>query len=588
MKINSYGKSVSEIFSLEGTDIYKIPSYQRDYSWKTEQLETFIDDIKDEEEGYYIGNLLTTSKKKGIIEIVDGQQRLTTIALLFLGMFEVMQKFAPDENRRIGKYESKIREKLLIESMGDIQRYELLPKDNKIFSDLLSILNHGNPSKHGNVRFYKRYKEVVEKLDELNFDKLIEFFNKLNSVQILIITVESLNDAYSIFSALNSKGLKLTLIDLLKNEYLSVASSGGIKEDEAVKLWYKFVEIFSEQDLNEVEVTQFLLNNYDGIESETRSSTTKGKALKQYEELLDKKKHPYLETLGKRAEWFLYLKHQTTDKHHDKDVNKLVKELVSLDASQSFPLLLLIFAENVIQISDEDLKEILIIIKKFFVIRNVTLRPKASNVRSMFINIIRDIEKNALKGKDLVDHIVKEISSNVDNNSEFKTRLMENSIYEDNKNNTRFILISLEREYGKDFFNKANLDSLDAYIVNKKVPQWSIEHILPQGSLPNHWLSELSLTEENVEEFQTEFTHRLGNLTLTPYNPEMGQKSFTAKRDQRDENGNYSGLRLGVFLNKSIAADGIIENQTKWDRTDIKRRSEILADKVVELFGIKD
>lgn len=586
MKINSNDQKVAEIFSLEGTEIYKIPSYQRSYSWKTDQLETFIDDIKQEDEGYYIGNLLTTSKKDGVIEIVDGQQRLTTIALLFLGIFEVIKSFESYYDLKKGKYLSDIRRKLLIESRDDIQRYELLPKDNFIFANLLLILDEKNSNRHGNVRFYKRYKEIVEKLSEFSFEELIEFYDKLNKVQILTISVESLNDAYSIFSALNSKGLKLTLIDLLKNEYLSIATSGGLREDEAVTKWNQFVEIFSHQDLNEAEVTQFLLNNYDGLESKTKSPTTKGKALKQYEELLKNQKHPYLEILGKRAEWFLYLKHQKSDKHFDKNVNKLVRELVSLDASQSFPLLLLLFAENRIQISDDDLKKILTIIKKFYVIRNITLRPKASNVRSMFINTIREIENKSFKGSDVVDYIIKEISSNVDNNAEFRTRLIEDPIYDNNKETTRFILVSLERTHGK-YFDKSNIDSLDNFHA-KNVPQWSIEHILPQGNLPQHWLSNLYLSKDKVEEFQDNHVHRLGNLTLSPYNSELGQKGFADKRDQIDSKGKFVGLRLGIYLNSSIAEHGNIESQSKWDLNDIKRRSELLADKVIEIFGIKD
>ena len=586
MKIHSIDQKVSQIFSLEGTDVYRIPSYQRRYSWKTEQLETLIDDIEQEEIGYYIGNLLTTSKRDGVIDIVDGQQRLTTIALIFLGIYEVMRSFGEKYDFKKGRYMSNIQDKLIFEGT-EKQRYQLLPKDNDTFKELLLILSGEYPSRLGNLRFFKRYKEIVEKLSEFSFEKLIEFYDKVNNLQFLVITVDGLNDAYSIFSALNSKGLKLTLIDLLKNEYLRTATSGGLAEDDAVARWNKFVEIFSEQDLNESEVTQFLLNNYDGLESSSNSSTTKGKALPHYVSLFDKQKHPYLDILGKRAEWFLYLKHQRSDKHHDSIVNKLVRELVHLDASQSFPLLLLLFSENRVQISDNDLRKILNVIKKFFVIRNVTLRPKASNIRSAFMLINREIQDLELKGEGVVNFINNELVKIVDSNEEFRNQLIHSDLYDRTYDTTRFILITLERIHGSYFDGKANPDRLDEY-KSKSVPHWSIEHILPQGdSLPAHWLEELNISAEDSDQIIEENVHRLGNLTLTPYNPELGQMSFIRKRDFQIK-GNYLGLKLDLHLNKSISPDGDISNITKWTINDIDRRSRTLADEVVTIFGLKE
>jgi uncharacterized protein with ParB-like and HNH nuclease domain len=98
----------------------------------------------------------------------------------------------------------------------------------------------------------------------------------LNGVEILKISVTRLNDAYSIFSALNSKGLPLTLVDLLKNEFLKLASSEKRSEIDAMSSWDALVSQFTnDQDINEGEVTQFLLNNYDAMESKVSSSTTK-------------------------------------------------------------------------------------------------------------------------------------------------------------------------------------------------------------------------------------------------------------------------------------------------------------------------
>jgi uncharacterized protein with ParB-like and HNH nuclease domain len=94
MNISPETKKISEIFSIEGMQKYRIPIYQRNYSWGLKQIETLIDDIKGEEElGYYIGNLLITETSSKFLEVVDGQQRLTTIALLFLAIYEHSNSF---------------------------------------------------------------------------------------------------------------------------------------------------------------------------------------------------------------------------------------------------------------------------------------------------------------------------------------------------------------------------------------------------------------------------------------------------------------------------------------------------------------
>ncbi len=592
MNISPETKKISEIFSIEGPQKFKIPIYQRNYSWGTKQIETLIDDIKDEDSGYYIGNLLITETDSRYLEVVDGQQRLTTIALLLLAIFEHSNSFGDEYNKEKGSLQEDIKRKLLIDGVLSNQRYELLKNDNLIFSDLLKVLDNKIPRKWGNRRFYKRYKETIDKLKEDfgSFRDLKRFYDKLNAVEILKISVTRLNDAYSIFSALNSKGLALTLVDLLKNEFLKLSSEEKRSEDDAIYSWNSLVSQFSDdQDINEGEVTQFLLNNYDAMESVINSSTTKSKALDQYIELLKDNSSKYIDVLAQRAEWFKYLKHGETRNHTNEDVNALVRELVYLDASQAFPLLMYLFIDNELELSDKNFYESLNLVKKFFVVRNITLRPKASNVRSMFVGLNRMIQENKLKGDAIVNAIKKELNDKVDSRKEFLDQLVNDGLYDKNKSTTRYILISLERKYG-DYFNKSNPDTLEAYVETTRsknpVLRWTIEHILPQGVLPQHWLNELNASStEEVAEVQEEYVHKLGNLTLTPYNSELGQKSFIEKRDQT-EGTNLVGLQLNLFLNKSIPGDKSWKDKTSWAIDDIERRTRYLAEKVADLFSI--
>lgn len=136
-----------------------------------------------------------------------------------------------------------------------------------------------------------------------------EFYNKLLSTVILQVTVSNLSDAFSVFSSLNAKGLPLTLVDLLKGQFIGAAARRGIDRNDTLEDWTDFVGMFSPagEDANVSAVTQFLLNNFDVFESVSAKSITKGKAIRLYENLIQDKYRGgdnYLETLLHRADLF--------------------------------------------------------------------------------------------------------------------------------------------------------------------------------------------------------------------------------------------------------------------------------------------
>ena len=596
MNISPETKPISEIFSISGSDKYAIPIYQRNYSWDFNQIETLFKDINDEDNGYYIGNLLITRNGNDVLEIVDGQQRLTTIALMLIAIYEFINNaFESKYDQDIGYIKKDIARQLLIEENILTPRYTLLEDDQKIFINLIKK-NFFNEDLYipKNKKFSKKYFKIYQLISEEfynNFDSLKNFYQKkLLNIKILRITVNNLSDAFSVFSSLNSKGMPLTLIDLLKNEFLRYATTKKTAE-ESLSLWNKLLSMFeNENDINTNNVTQFLLYNYDTYESTSTSSITKNKALSEYVELIKDDTFEYINTLIKRANWFLLLKDEKENIHLNYEVNSIIHSMSYLDVAQSFPLLMyLLDKQRLHQISDMTLIKILKNIRQFFIIRNVTQRPKASNIRAMFLNLNRKIRSDNLLDNDVFSIISKSIKDNSDNVEEFKNKLKEDGVFDKNASTTRFLLIQLETKHSK-YFNKSNLNSLEDYVINPrkktKQQQWTIEHILPQGKLPDHWLNELSNdNQEDLEEIQDKYVHKLGNLTLTTYNSELGQLPFIEKRDKK-ANGMYIGLKLPLYLNESIKNSSDWDKQINWTPEDIDRRTSILVDAIVELFEL--
>lgn len=591
MQISSQTETVSQLFDLDDKVFFKVPPYQRNYSWKEEQIETLFNDIKDEDSGYYVGNFIVTADPSDRSEnVIDGQQRLTTITLFLLAIrskFNDFEKKVQDNElvKKIGKWDVLI-DKLLISNSDadddDIEfkkpRLVLLDKDNEIIEALVNdiVLSKPSDNKYGTYTLYKRFKYIKEKLlNEFELEDLQKLFSKnISKLNLLKITVPDLNDAYQVFISLNSKGVPLTPLDLMKGKYLSVNGSP--------KKWDELNEVFSEDSNNESKMMRFVLNNYDAFENKSSSSLTKGKMVESYNEIFDREKADYIDKLIQRAK--IYNKIDGAEVSDNVDtVEKKLSNLARLDATTSYPLLL-----NLLTKQDEydlqgKLGEIIDILITMFVRRNLVLTPKASNLRSLFNGIRKYITQNDLRGDELLHYLENEINKEMPKDEAFLRSLHE-GMYDKNDKTTRFILISLEREFGPkreggSYFHKGLPDTLDKYGDNK--PIWTIEHIIPQGkNLPKYWSDILKREGKDYSEVQEENVHKIGNLTLTPYNSGLGQAEFRDKVDYYVDM-TPVGLDIRLFLNESIDKDKDI-----FDVTDINKRTDLLANKVLEIFPI--
>lgn len=156
---------------------------------------------------------------------------------------------------------------------------------------------------------------------------------------------------------------------------------------------------------------------------------------------------------------------------------------------------------------------------------------------------------------------------------EFRARLV-GRIYQENTDVARFVLATL----AEDAMTKET--KVDLWRQEKNHFVWAIEHILPQGeNLPPAWQQMLGGAAVSAE-VQEEHRHRLGNLTITAYNSNLGNKSFLEKRDRKDSKGRFIGYRNGLSLNAELAA------RDSWTANDIEERTVALADKAVERFPL--
>ncbi|MCG4457737.1 hypothetical protein MAM08_08865, partial [Erysipelothrix rhusiopathiae] len=261
--------------------------------------------------------------------------------------------------------------------------------------------------------------------------ELIDFYNKLNQLEVLRIVAENISDAFTVFSSINAKGLPLTLIDLMKSSYLGEATKAGVTQNESMQNWDDLVSIFSDEtdNPNSFAITQFLLNNYDTFEGKASSSITKNNALKKYQSLFNKEEgYKYIDTLKRNAEIFSHISPLVEPNlgiTFEESINKNLVALKKLDSSQSYPLTLYILKNSKKNsvLSTEVINNILEILIKFFIRRNIVLKPKASNIRSKILEIVRILDgENGIDPVEVVREKLKSISVS---DKEFKVALMD-------------------------------------------------------------------------------------------------------------------------------------------------------------------
>ena len=631
MQIGTVCKQIKELFPIGDGPTYVVPIYQRPYTWEESNINDFLNDISVENDGYYIGNVLLIDKidqnypNIKLQEVVDGQQRLTSLALILMAIFYKLYGFISYVERnqlsKLFTIQEDIKRKLT-NAENTEHSLRLLKKDSDVYNAIFTfIITNSSYDELGNAYnlnntaeikcdkrrlMWKRFIDILEWLSENchTFEDIERFYRKVDNLTIVSITCNDLGDAFSIFSSINAKGLPLTLIDLIKVEYLSAV---GASDENLITVyeekWIELLDIFSEtqKDSNHSKVIQFLQNYYDTFINSTASSITKKEALKEYKKVFTRKGSDFIDELIKQARIFVdiinseNIINDKADANVIDDINILtiLSELHRMETSSIYPYLMFFLDLYVKKcIGLEDLIYNLTKIKAFYIKRNIMQKPKASNIRSRVLETIR-----SFKNINSIDTITSTVSSLLRDISvsdeQFKLALEDPLYSKSNSKTLRIILIDLARHYNNGYFSKSRPDTLDLY-TSKQTPRsmykWTIEHILPDGRLNSDWIQSLSKGDKQVaEEMQEKYKNKLGNLTLTPYNSEMSNSSFIVKRDYNPSGSEYEGLRSGLFLNESIVdsdRDEDISNKEEWTAEDINRRTDILSDLVIELYTL--
>ncbi len=233
MKIVPTTQTIGQFFYTENEHFF-VPPYQRRYAWGTPQLEALFNDINllKENDTHLLGTvvLLVGPYSAGVnsIELVDGQQRITTLCILFKTLQRKLKENASgDERREIKKY-------LTCKSSSGDERRKIMLGDLDC-KDFEKIMEKEECSEIENEKLKQAVEFFNEKFDELGPD-ITKFYRKLiNQTELIRLDIGYSKDAYRLFEIINNRGLRLGPADIIKNFLLGHASLLGDSILEKIK-----------------------------------------------------------------------------------------------------------------------------------------------------------------------------------------------------------------------------------------------------------------------------------------------------------------------------------------------------------------
>ncbi|KLU23128.1 hypothetical protein EOS_27315 [Caballeronia mineralivorans PML1(12)] len=241
MKITPTTLSLQQFFAV-GNEQFLIPAYQRRYAWGQRQQRELFDDLRLLPAGdtHLLGTLLFLADTHGPginrLELVDGQQRVTTITVL---MRVLARRFEREGDPEAGQELTK----LLLCKGVDRKPQPKLHLGDLDHADYIHIMEGGNSSEVENECLRGAHQNFTVWVDQLSLDELNQFFHKLmNSASIIRLDVGAAKDAYKLFETINNRGLRLKPTDIIKNFLLGHASSLPSGTLEKVKEdWRKLI-----------------------------------------------------------------------------------------------------------------------------------------------------------------------------------------------------------------------------------------------------------------------------------------------------------------------------------------------------------
>lgn len=551
------GSIITNFLSQNGQQ-YKIPVYQRNYKWSKEQCKKLFDDIvqaANRNQLHFTGSIVfkPMAPMKGINNsiLIDGQQRLTTIYILIKSLVD---KATSDAEKMIPLAALFNTDQFNQFQLDDTTKVKLKPaKDNN--EQMLNLLYDKHDELDENCVIYKNYKYFCDLIEEQQEQgvTVADIYRGIGLLTVAVIQLDGNDKAQEIFERINSTGVPLSLADKIRNHVL-------MTEEEQDRLyedyWLQVENLVPEEHLS-MFFMDYLNIKIDGFVKE-------GEAYEVFKEVYRNGQYTNETMLQEMLHYakfyhaFLY-----GDEKYGTSVNNLLKNLQKLKQTTVFLFLFKVFDDyesGVITLSE--LERVLQFLQNYS-IRRLICEVGSNSLRGLYKTLYARVfarPENKEHYYDAISSFFQQLTSKdaLPGDAEFAEALKKNNLYRKNAL-CKFLLTAIENQ-GKEQLITDNL---------------TIEHIMPQNkNLSTAW--QKMLGEDRWQEVQEKYLHTLGNLTLTAYNSELGDKPFVEKQKELDD-----------VKTKVVILYSDVKGRTEWNAEAIEQRANRLANVIMKLYPIE-
>ncbi len=539
---------------------FVIPVYQRNYDWSVPQCSQLLNDILDvgrkKTDNHFIGSIVyihdgifTSAEVKPFV-IIDGQQRLTTISLLYLALLHHAERNGMDEKAE--ELQQTFLQNKFVKNENSKLKLKQAAANNSAFKH---IIDGQNPDTFGEFsRIIENYRFFSAEINTTNFSEIIEGINRLMFVEVAL--ERGKDDPQRIFESLNSTGLDLSQADLIRNYILM-----GLDPDQQEKVYnlqWSHIEIHArERGLQENRVSDFIR---DFLTFKMKKIPAKGKVYEEFKKRFSARDAEFYNVLLPTLKEFAiyYDKLLNPDQETHELVRRELQNIKRLEIEVSYPFLLSVYSDYATKkISVDQFLEVLRLVQSLAWRRFVVGLP-TNALNQIFMNLYSEIDESNYVESIEYALARKKGTRRFPNDREIGEMFHDKDFYNIQKKNRDYFFSKLENHNTKE-------------LIALPHAEMTIEHIFPQTP-DAAW--EAQLSESELVLLKEKYLNTIGNLTLSGYNSSLSNKSFFEKKTMPDKGYNSSKLWLNDYL----------KNTDKWNVDAVKSRSELLLKRFKEIW----
>ena len=543
---------------------FAIPVYQRNYDWAKTQCAQLFKDIlavgaDETQSGHFIGSIVYVHDDVHAVAalqeftIIDGQQRLTTLTLIYIAIYRHFLAAGEDrEAQRIYKTY------LINEFAEDAEKLKLKPTDNNKAA-LAQMMDPQEAVKvSGYSRLIENFRFFQSRMDASNVATVLKGLSKLLFVNIALDRQK--DNPQRIFESLNSTGLELSQADLIRNYILM-----GLPRREQEQVFRKFWEPI-ERNARNLEVNESRLSDFirDYLTLKQKDIPNKGAVYAKFKERFPVPSSPELmEALNEIRDLSnVYARLLNPDMETDAVISRELGYIRTLEINVSYPFLMPVYRDFQSGVIVRDEFAAVLQLVQSYVWRRAILGLPTNALNKIFMGLYDRVEL-----EDYLKSVQRALmqrggTQRFPRDPEVLAVLKEKDMYSMKGRTRTYFFDRLENHNNRE-------------IVDVTVPGITIEHIFPQKPDPE-WRN--TVDEDDFAAMGEQHLNTIGNLTLSGNNGRLGNKTFAEKRDMNHDGGEQGYRFSRLWLNRDL------QTLDHWNVAQVEARAERIALRFLEVW----